>query len=80
MIFMGIIIFISMGYIARGLGRRAQVIMALRGFFILVPMAYILSRVYGTDGVFSSLPVTEALTLFAAGLLALYDKRIERKS
>jgi Na+-driven multidrug efflux pump len=79
MIFMGINTFISMGYIARGLGRRAQVIMALRGFFILVPMAYILSRVYGTDGVFSSLPVTEALTLFAAGLLALYDKRKERK-
>ena len=38
----------------------------LRGFVLIVPLALIMSRLWGMDGVWLSAPVTEALTALAA--------------
>ena len=38
----------------------------LRGFVLIVPLAMVMSRIWGMDGVWLSAPVTEAVTALAA--------------
>ena len=41
----------------------------LRGFVLIVPLAMLMSRIWGMDGVWLSAPVTEAITALAAGII-----------
>lgn len=55
----------------------AQCLSLLRGLFLIVPMAFLLSAFCGTTGVWLAFPVTEALTALAGRLLyVLLRKRL----
>ena len=49
--------------------RAGFVVSVLRGFVLIVPLALVMSRIWGMDGVWLSAPVAEAMTAFAAVLL-----------
>ena len=54
--------------------RAGFLVSILRGFVLIVPLALLMSRVWGMDGVWLSAPVTEALT--ALGAIYLLRKKV----
>lgn len=58
----------------------AQVISLLRGFFVIVPMAFLLSMLFEMTGVWLALPATELLVSLAGGSIYLVDRRRIPKS
>ena len=57
-------------------GIPSLIISIMRYAAVIIPAAYILSRVYGTGGVFAAFPITEMITALAA--LFIYNKRCKR--
>lgn len=60
--FMGINIIISMYLVSMEKGLLAQLLTLLRGIFLLVPFAYLLSALFKMNGIWITLPLTEAIT------------------
>ena len=58
--------------------RSGFLVSVLRGFVLIVPLALVMSRLLGMDGVWLSAPVTEALTALAAVVLLRRSRRAER--
>jgi putative MATE family efflux protein len=53
----------------------AHIISLMRGFAVIVPMAFILSELFGIDGVWLSFPVTECIVAAAGAVFyAVYKK------
>ncbi|MDE6905711.1 MAG: MATE family efflux transporter [Lachnospiraceae bacterium] len=71
--FMGLNIILSTYFTSGEQALPAQGISLSRGFFLLLPTAFLLARLFGMTGVFLSCPVTEFI-VFAMGLL-FYCKR-----
>ena len=57
-------------------GIPSLIISIMRYAAVIIPAAYILSRVYGAGGVFAAFPITEMITALAA--LFIYNKRCKR--
>lgn len=62
----GVNIVLSAYYSAVGQGGRGFVIALLRGLVVIVPMAFLLSRLFGMNGLWLSMTVTELLVLTAS--------------
>ena len=59
----------------RNLPRPAHVISLLRGFFVIIPMAFLLSYLFGMTGVWLAFPVTELLVSILGGILFFRHNR-----
>ena len=58
----------------------AQIISLMRGFLIIIPMAFLLSHFLGINGIWITFPATEALVcLFAVIITALMFRQINKK-
>lgn len=57
--------------------RPAQIISCLRGFFILIPMVFILSTVLGITGVWLAYPLTECAVALVGAVFYLSVKRTQ---
>ena len=58
----------------------AQILSLLRGFIVIIPMAFTLSALWGMTGVWLAFPLTELLVaLLGAGLYVFYQ-RPQKKS
>lgn len=68
--FIGFNIVLSTYFSSTERPRPAQFISLLRGFFLLLPVAFLLSAFWGITGVWAAFPVTELMTA-ALGFLAL---------
>ena len=54
--------------------RSGFLVSILRGFVLIVPLALLMSRLLGMDGVWLSAPVTEALTALTAVILLRWSR------
>ena len=66
--FAGINIVMSMYFTSSDCPRPAHVIALLRGFFLIIPLAFLLSRIGGLTGIWCAFPAAEGLTAAAAGV------------
>ena len=76
--FVGFNIMISAYFTSTEKALPAQVISLLRGFFVILPMAFLLSFLFKMTGVWLSYPVTECLTVITAIAFTVkirYNKR-----
>lgn len=76
--FIGFNTVLSTYFISINHPRPAQIISILRSFFVLIPMAFVLSHFWGMTGVWLSYPATELLVFMFA--LAKRPKRIQSKT
>ena len=67
-IFAGFNIIISMYFTSTENPAPAQLISLIRGFFLIIPLAFILSRAFGIVGVWITFPLTEAMVAVAVAL------------
>lgn len=67
-IFAGFNIIISMYFTSTENPAPAQLISLIRGFFLIIPVAFILSRAFGIIGVWITFPLTEAMVAVAVAL------------
>lgn len=67
-IFAGFNIIISMYFTSIENPAPAQLISLIRGFFLIIPLAFILSRAFGIIGVWITFPLTEAMVAVAVAL------------
>ena len=74
--FAGFNIILAVYFAATEYAHPARVISLLRGFVLILPMAFALSAGFGMTGVWCAVPVTEALV---AGVGALYWSRGDRQ-
>lgn len=58
---------------------KAQTISLLRGFFIIIPMTFLLSRIWGITGVWLSFPITEIIVAVTGLILKYSEKTLRRK-
>jgi len=65
-------IVLSAFFSAAALERPSQLISVLRGFALMIPVAFLLSSLWGMNGVWLAFPATEALVMLVA--VALYRK------
>lgn len=70
-IFLGFNIVIATFFTSTEWALPAQIISLLRGLFVIIPMAFLLSSLFGITGVWLSFPVTEALVSLV-GMAILY--------
>lgn len=68
-IFSAVSIIISSLYEAMGMGLKSLVISVLRQFIITVPLAFILAKAIGLNGVWICFPIAEAVAAFVAIIL-----------
>ncbi|NLY10768.1 MAG: MATE family efflux transporter [Firmicutes bacterium] len=61
--FAGLNVLLSAYYSAKGQARTAFLISILRGFILVIPLAFLLSSLIGVDGVWLTFPLTEAVVL-----------------
>ena len=67
-IFAGFNIIISMYFTSTENPAPAQLISLIRGFFLIIPLAFILSRAFGIIGVWITFPLTEAMVAITIAL------------
>lgn len=67
-IFAGFNIIISMYFTSNENPAPAQLISMIRGFFLIIPLVFILSRVFGIIGVWITFPITEAMVAITVAL------------
>ncbi len=64
--FVGLNVIISVYFTSTAYARPAHMISLLRGFFIIIPMAFFLANLAGIAGVWCAFPATEGLVALAA--------------
>jgi len=67
--FVGFNIIMSVYFTSVEYARPAHIISVLRGFIVIIPMAFLLSSLAGIDGVWYSFPVTELLVAVTGAVL-----------
>lgn len=67
--FIGFNVILSMYFSATEKPVPAQIISLLRGFILMIPMAFLLSNVTGLTGVWLTVTVTEAMVAVVGALL-----------
>lgn len=72
--FAGFNIVLSMFFTSTEKALPAQVVSLLRGFFLIIPAALLLSALAGTTGVWLAVPVTEGIVAVAGGILYLRSR------
>lgn len=72
--FAGFNIVLSMFFTSAEKAIPAQVVSLLRGFFLIIPAAFILAALAGTTGVWLAVPVTEGVVAAVGGILYLRNK------
>lgn len=77
--FIGFNIVLATYFISTEQPRFAQIISMLRGFMILIPMAFLMSSIGEMSGVWCAYPMTELLVVAVAGVLYKYNKVIQIK-
>lgn len=77
--FAGITVALSAYFAAVGRARPAQLLSAMRGFAVIIPMAFLLSYAAGVLGVWCSFPAAESVTC-AVGLGIYLQSRAKKKS
>ena len=76
-VFVGFNVIISVFFTSTENAVPAHIISILRGFVIMIPMAFILSALWGITGVWLAFPATELLVcIFGAGMYYALKKRI----
>ncbi|MDO5114413.1 MAG: MATE family efflux transporter, partial [Planctomycetia bacterium] len=70
----GIVIIVAMYFTSTERVLPAHIISLLRGFFVIIPMAFILSALAGMTGVWLAFPTTELLVT-AAGIILFIRHR-----
>lgn len=70
--FAGFNIILSIYFTSTGRSRPAQTISFLRGFLLIIPMAFLLSRMGGITGVWCAFPATELLVATVGCILYLH--------
>ena len=78
--FAGINVLLPVYFTSCGRPRPGSVISVLRGFVLIIPMAFLLSRLFGLTGVWCAFPATEAVTAVIAGCMAALGHRIYRNT
>ena len=73
---LGLAVGFAVCFLLAGLLLSTRIISLLRGFVLILPMAFALSAGFGMTGVWCAVPVTEALV---AGVGALYWSRGDRQ-
>lgn len=77
-LFVGFNIIISVYFTSTEAAVPAHIISLLRGLLLIVPMAFILSYVFGLTGVWSAFPITELLVALAG--IGMYLRRRKNSS
>lgn len=77
--FAGITVALSAYFAAVGRARPAQLLSAMRGFAVIIPMAFLLSYAAGVLGVWCAFPAAELVTC-AVGLGIYLQSRVKKKS
>lgn len=72
--FAGFNIVLSMFFTSAEKAIPAQVVSLLRGFFLIIPAAFILAALAGTTGVWLAVPVTEGVVAAVGGILYLRNR------
>ncbi len=72
--FAGFNIVLSMFFTSAEKAIPAQVVSLLRGFFLIIPAAFILAALAGTTGVWLAVPVTEGVVAAGGGILYLRNR------
>lgn len=75
-LFAGVNILCATYFSAMNQGKKAFLISLLRGFIIIVPAAFILSMLFGINGVWAAMTVTESIVL----LVSIYFMRQRKRS
>ena len=73
--FMGFNTIISVFFTSVEKAAPAQLISLLRGLFVIVPMAFIMSGLFGITGVWLAFPVTELIVAVTGGVIYLKMKK-----
>ncbi len=78
-VFSGIVIVISVVFQALGQAEVSLIISFARQIIVLLPLAFILSRLIGLTGIWISFPISEAVSLIISGYFAIkvYRKKIK---
>ena len=74
-VFAGFNIILSVYFTSTEFAHPAHVISLLRGFFVIIPMAFFLSFLFGMTGVWLAFPVTELLVSILGGILFFRHNR-----
>jgi putative MATE family efflux protein len=77
-VFVGLNIIISTYFTSTENPRPAHIISVLRGFLLIIPMAFLLSSMFGITGVWMAFPVTELTVCIFAFTMYLVKKRTRR--
>lgn len=72
---MGFNILISMYWASIEKAFGAQCISLMRGFFVIIPVALVMSACLGMTGIWMAFPVAEIITVMTAGIFAFTAKR-----
>ncbi|MEG0076134.1 MAG: MATE family efflux transporter, partial [Eubacterium sp.] len=75
--FAGFNIILSVYFTSTENARPAHIISFLRGFLLIIPMAFLLAWVWGMTGVWCVFPVTELMVALIGGMLYIRAKRRE---
>lgn len=78
-IFAGINILCATYFSAADKPKKAFIISLLRGFVIIIPMAYVLSAIWGMNGVWAAMTCTEAIVLLVSLRMYLPAKKEKRR-
>ncbi|MHC5216784.1 MATE family efflux transporter [Enterococcus sp. LJL128] len=75
-LFSGLNVVFSIFYASIAQAKQSFILVLLRGYLLLIPAVFILGKLFGVEGVWSSLPLTEILTL---GIALLFMHRIRKQ-
>lgn len=75
--FVGYNIILAIYFTSLEMGLPAHILSMLRGFALIIPLAFILSSLWGMTGVWIAYPITEFLTALLG--FVIYKKQIKRK-
>lgn len=73
--FAGFNIILSIFFTSSGRPRPASAVSLLRGFIVIIPMAFLLSALFGLNGVWCAFPATEMIVAAAALLFFLLSRK-----
>lgn len=73
-IFAGFNIVLAIYFMASDRVRPANLLSSLRGFILMIPLAFVMSEIWKMTGLWMTFPVTELLTAAVGGILFLKNK------
>ena len=77
-LFVGFNIILSIFFTSIEIALPAHILSLLRGLFVIVPMAFLLSTLWGMTGVWLAFPITECLVALLGGVFYLRYRSVKR--